>query len=620
MKTKFYSLLGLLIIASLLLGACGSQATQIAPEEPSTGVNEPAAVNEEPAAGNTNEPAPAELVSMETKIIRTNLGPGDVPTLDPAIGQDSSSIQIVNETTIGLTNISPVDSELYPGMAETWDIVNNEDGTQTITFHLRRDIPWVRWNGDEVETVKTCDGSADRMVNAHDFAYGIYRNQLPANASPYAYLLGFVLQGAAEFNNGETDDFSFVGLQVIDDFTLEMTFLTQAVYNQQIAGLWVARPQPKWLIEGETDADGNTCVEARGERWTETGFFQSYGPFTVKEWIHDSSITLVRNPFWPGIESVPQSKIDEVQLLMLDTPPAFAEYEAGNLDVSGIPLADLDRVKADPDLSQELKIIPDAATYYVGFNTKAPFVDDVRVRRALSLAIDRQSLIDNVLKGGQLPAHWFTVPGLAGAPTMESHPDLGITYDPEAAKALLDEYLQEKGLTADQLDLTYMFNTSAGHQAIAETLQQMWADTLGINVKLASQEWKVYLNTIKSSETPQLYKNAWGQDYPDANNFLREVFAVNGNNNPAENGEPYGGSNWRNDAFEEIVAQAAVETDPDKRAELYAQAEQILIWDDAVIAPLYWYTRVSVTKPYVVRTYGIGGQEAFETWDVLPQP
>ena len=162
--------------------------------------------------------------------------------------------------------------------------------------------------------------------------------------------------------------------------------------------------------------------------------------------------------------------------------------------------------------------------------------------------------------------------------------------------------------------------STTGHQAIAETFQQMWADTLGINVKLANQEWRVYLATIKSEETPQLYRNAWCQDYPDANNFLREVFAVNGNNNPAENGEPYGGSNWRNDVFEEIVAQAAVETDPDKRVELYAQAEQTLIWDDAVIVPVYWYTSVSVTKPYVVRTFGIGSQEAFETWDILPQP
>ncbi|HEY5974084.1 MAG TPA: peptide ABC transporter substrate-binding protein, partial [Geobacteraceae bacterium] len=375
----------------------------------------------------------------------------------------------------------------------------------------------------------------------------------------------------------------------------------------------VARPQPKWVIEGDRDG----AVEARGERWTEPGFFQSYGPYTMSEWIHDSSMTLVKNPFWPGTDNIPQAKIDEIDLPMLDEAAAFAEYEAGNLDHAGVPSSEIDRVKADPVLSQEFKITPSTCSYYYGFNTTAPVVDDVRVRRALSMAIDRQSLIDNVTKGGQIPAQWFVTPGLAGAPTLKDHPDLGIKFDAAAAKAELQGYLDEKGVTADSLDLTLMFNTSSGHQKIAEAIAQMWKDNLGVTVKTVNQEWKVYLETVKSKDTPQIWRLGWCQDYPDANNYDKEVFGPNGSANPQNpDGSPAGGVMWNDPAFVDLINKAALETDPAKRVDLYAQAEDILVNKDAVIIPIYWYTNLSVTKPYVTRTYAVGGQQIFYKWDI----
>jgi oligopeptide transport system substrate-binding protein len=233
------------------------------------------------------------------------------------------------------------------------------------------------------------------------------------------------------------------------------------------------------------------------------------------------------------------------------------------------------------------------------------------------MAVDRQSLIDNVLKGGQQPAQWFSRPGLNAAPTMDTHPDLGIKYDVAAAQAELQAYLDETGQTADQLDLTVMFNTSSGHQRIAEAVQQMWKDNLGLSVKTVNQEWAVYLETIKGADTPQIWRLGWCQDYPDANNFLREVFAANGSSNPYTNDAPSGGIFWQNDRYEELMQLAAVETDAAARLEMYAEAEDILVNQDAVIIPFYWYTDLDMTRPYISRTYGSGGHERYEKWDIL---
>jgi oligopeptide transport system substrate-binding protein len=539
---------------------------------------------------------------MRENVIRYAFGQGDIPTLDPGLGSDTSSVQVDKEAFVGLTVIHESNSQTQPGMATKWDV--SEDG-KTYTFHLRNDIPWVKWNGKEVEKVQDCEGN-DRLVTAHDFEYGIKRALKPELASPYAYVLAFAVAGANEYNSAETDDPDTVQVKALDDWTLEVSFLEAAVYNLSIIGLWTANPVPQWVIEGDD------CNEARGDRWTEPGFMQSFGPYVVSEWIHDSSLTMVVNPYWPGTDAVPVPKVEKLEFYMLDTPAAFAEYEAGNMDWSGVPLADMDRVKADPTLSKELNISPETCTYYYGFNSKAPFVDDVRVRRALSMALDRQGLIDNVLKGGQEPAGWFSRPGIAGAPTRDTHPDLGPSLNVDEAKKLLDEYLTEKGITAADMDITLMFNTSAGHQTIAEAIQQMWKANLGVEVNLTNQEWKVYLNTIKGAETPQIYRLGWCQDYPDANNFIREVFTLGGSANPGD-----GGVNYVNDKFEELLKKAAIETDPQKRVEMYAEAENMLCYEDAVIIPIYWYTSVNVTKPYVKRTYGVGGQQAYEKWEIL---
>jgi oligopeptide transport system substrate-binding protein len=614
MSRRLWLALGVLLVAGMVLTACTAPQIQRVEKIVTQVVEKQVEVVNTVVVEKPVEKVVTRVVEVTPqapagpKVLRLNMGAGDVPTIDPGLATDSSSIQIDIESFVGLTRQSEITSLIEPGMATRWDI--SPDG-RVYTFTLRSDVPWVKFDGEKVVKVQSCpdaDGKTeDRMVTAHDFEYGILRTLKPETASDYAYVLTFAIQGADDFNTGAITDTTKVGVKALDDATLEIRFNEPAAYNAAIAGMWPAYAVPGWVIEG------NDCTEARGERWTEPGFFQSYGPFTLKEWVHDSTISIIKNPFWPGADNIPTPKLDEVRFSMLDQTAALAEYEAGNVDMTSVPLGDIDRLKGDPVLSREFRIGPQMCTYYYGFNTVAPYVDDARVRRALSMAIDRQALVDNVTKGGQQPARWFARPGLAGAPTLADHPDLGIKFDVEKADAELSAYLAEKGLTRDKLDITLMFNTSSGHQKIAEAIQQMWKDNLGVDVKLANQEVKVYLKTtLDPVNTPQIFRLGWCMDYADANNFDREVFAVGGSQNPAQGG----GVNWENAEFEKLVIQAARELDPAVRVDLYAQAEEILVNTDAAIAPIYWYTGVSLTKPYVQRTYGVWGQELFEKWDI----
>jgi oligopeptide transport system substrate-binding protein len=614
---KAMLLLALLMVLALVI-ACTAPATPPPPQvvkETVVVAGTPQVV--EKVVTVTPAPTAAPTKASRPNVVRVAYGPGDVPSLDPNVAEDTTSITMIDNSFIGLTRLNEVTSELMPGMATKWDI--SADG-RTYTFKIRNDVPWVKWDGatKKVVKVQTCPDksgkTADRVVTAKDFEYGIIRALKPETASPYAYVLAFVVQGADDFNAGKTKDVSTLGVKALDDTTLQLKFKEPAAYNLNIAGLWTAYATPKWLI------DGDDCTTARAERWIEPGFFQSFGPYTLKEWVHDSTMTLVKNPFWPGSKEVPQAKIDEIQVKMLDQAAGMAEFEAGNLDVADpVPPGDMDRIRADAKLKGMLVSAPRMCTYYLGFNTKAKFVSNPNLRRALSAGVDRQKLIDTVLKQNQEPAQWFGRPGIAAAPTMKDHPDLGMKFNVSKAKEYLAAALKELGVTADQLDVTYMFNTDSAHQKIAEFVQQQWKDNLGLNVKLTNQEWKVYLVTTKSENTPQIYRMGWCMDYPDENNFVNEVVAVGGSQNPAKNGVPYGGFTWKNDSFEKLVKQAAIEMDPKKRLDLYSQAEQILAVDDPPMIPLYWYTFNIETQPYVKRTFSVSGHQLYYNWQIAAQ-
>lgn len=533
--------------------------------------------------------------AQEPKVLVTglNMVAGDPDnSLDPSLSSTVQSIQILDELYIGLTHLDEITSEVVPGMATDWTI--SEDGL-TYTFNLMQNVPWVRYNAEAgaVEEVKDESGNT-RYVTANDFIFGITRTLDPNTGGDYAYVLAPYIVNGVEFNAGEAaaED---LGIRAIDDYTLEITAPEAVGFAINIYGLWMARAQASWMI----DEFGDTWVEAENR--------QTYGPFAMKSWNHDQDITLIKNPFWPGTEAVPQPKLDEVVFKLIDDTAQFAEYQAGTMHAATPPSAEIDRIKADPVMSEEYYAGFDSCSLYYGFNhEKAPF-DNLNMRKAFSLAIDRESIVNDVTKDGRIPARWYSRPGLSGAPTLETHPDLGVTFDPEGAKAALDAALAELGLAsvADLPPITLGFGDTEYNNLVAQAVQQMWAETLGVEVQLSAMETTTYFDVIEV-DAPQIFRAAWCMDYPDANNFLYDT---------ARSDSPNNYSNWMNEEFDQLVTEARVSTDPAERAEKYARAEQIYVAEQYAIAPIFWYVTRQVVKSDVVRTYSAIGLERYEKWD-----
>jgi oligopeptide transport system substrate-binding protein len=521
----------------------------------------------------------------------------EIPSLDPSLATDTTSVDALRNLYVGLTQLTS-DGEVLPMLATEWDI--SEDGLE-YTFKMRDDGVWVRYN--------TGTGEIEQMrpVTAHDVVYGAKRTLDPRTASDYAYVT-YVIKGGEALNTSDIGALSEeeqqalidgVGVEALDDYTVKFTLEYPAPYFPAIASMWVVRPMPQ------------EPIEERGDRWIEPGFFWSNGPMLMTEWAHDDHMTMEKNPYWWGADEV---EIDRVYgVMVVEDSTSFAMYEANELDNTAPPLEEMDRVKTDPVLSEELYIAPRDCQYYYGFTMTKPPVDDVLVRKALSAAVDRQGLIDNVTKGNQLPANTFAPSMIFG--NAASDPDIApwaLDYELGVAKA--KEWLAEAGYP-DGVGfpaITLMHNTSEGHAKIAQAIAAMWQDVLGIDVAVENQEWKVYLQTIEKDtpveEAPHVWRMGWCADYPDQNNWVHEVFN-------AEEGA--------NDAravpsrFEELTKAAQVETDPEARKALYKEAEKILNEDEARIIPIYYYTTVQLTKPWVTyRTYSEMAGTSWFTWKV----
>ena len=620
LKKKWMWLLTLVVISTLVLAACQPKTVIV---EKEVKVIETQIVETEVEVTKIVAGTPVVETIVETKVVEkevvvtatpvpsdevvtlnVNLGT-EPPQVDPALSTDTTSVQVDEVLFLGLTDFDDETSEVIPELATDWSV--SADGL-VWTFNMRDDVPWVAYNPATGEaTVVTDDEGNPRLVNAHDVEYGVKRTLDPATGSDYAYVL-YIIEGAMDFNSGDEEDVDTVGVEAVDDYTVAFTLKQPAGYFPGIASMWIARPVYAPVIE------------EYGARWIEPGLIVTNGPYLMESWKHHDSMVFVKNPHFYGADTIQIERIEAVMIVEAST--AFAMYENNELDTGTVPLEEMDRVKVDPELSAELLIQSILCTYYYGFTNNKPPFDDVLVRKAFSAAIDRVSLVENVTKGGQIPANTFAPKGIFG--NMAENPEIAPwALDPELGAEKAQEWLAEAGYPGGEgfPTVTLMHNTSEGHRAIAEAIQAMWRDTLGVEVEVLNQEWGVYLETLKNdtplADMPHVWRLGWCADYADNNNWVHEVF----NNEEGANRLRRGCldetcSEVQELEFDGITKAAGAEQDPDKRLELYKQAEQLLSEEEAAYAPIYYYSGVYMTKPWLTRTYQKLAGQHWDKWTI----
>jgi len=589
---KSHFLISLLAL-TLVLAGCGPAATpEKPPAAPPTTAPAAAAATMPPTQPS---PTKAPTAPPKPKAITVARGANDPKSIDPQRAVDARDAELETQLFAPLIAPNVETNELMPGMAKSWEI--SPDGL-VYTFHLIEKVPWVRYNPDTkaVEQVKDKDGNV-RYVTAKDFVYGFLRTLDPQTAANEAYVLAPYIVGGNDYNTkkGPADK---VALKAVDDYTFQITAPEKVGYALGIYSILHERAVPQWAIE------------ANGDAWTDPKNINTYGPFALKEWGHESSMTMVKNPFWPGAKGIQQPKLDQVTFRFIDFATGLTEFEAGNIDEAPIPTDQVVRITADPKLGPQLKVVPGACTQAWNFNTqKAPF-NNVHIRRAFNFAVDRVSLVKDILAGGQIPAGFFTPPSVALAPSaLKEYADLGSKmFDPDKAKQELALGLKDLGLaSADKLpSITVEFGTGTELTAVSQALQAMWQKTLGVKVQLSQIDNKVYWGK-QGKDAGQIHRAGWCPDYNDTNNYLLDVYRSDSGNNFGK---------WTNSQFDKLVDQARVETDPATRLKLYTQAEQILNIDDAGTMTLYYPVTAWLTKSNIKRTYTVIGMDYYWDWDI----
>lgn len=495
----------------------------------------------------TTEP-PQEKAAAEQKLSWS--GQAEPKTLDPQMSDGIPELILELAMFEGLTRLDK-DNVPQAGIAEKWDV--SSDGLK-YTFHLR-DSKWS--NGDP--------------ITAEDFKYAWIRGLDPANGSTYAYQLYYIKNGK-QFNTKEAKA-EDLGIKVLDPKTLEVTMESPTPYFLSLTAYPTYFPVNKKV------------VDQNAKDWAlKPETYISNGPFKMLSWSHKDKLVVVKNDNYWDAKSVKLSQITFP--LIEDIKSDLNAFEQGTLDgTATVPLEDIDRMRQNKILLSS----PSLATYFYRFNvTKKPF-DNAKVRKALSLVIDRKTLIDKVIKGGQTPALAFVPGGIPDAEAGKGFRQVGGDYykdnDLTEAKKLLADAGYPDG--KDFPEVTLLYNTSSGHQKIAEAIQDMWKQNLGITVKLRQEEWKVYLNSQEKLQY-DISRAGWVGDYIDPMTFM-DMFVTGGDQNQ---------TGWGNKEYDSLIDTAKKSGDQKVRMEALHKAEKILT-DEMPIMPIYFYVDTWVQKSYV---------------------
>jgi oligopeptide transport system substrate-binding protein len=461
------------------------------------------------------------------------------PTLDPQLNEETAGFHVIRQLFEGLMN-QDAQGNLVPGVATGFEA---SEGNTVYTFTLREDAAWS--NGDP--------------VTAGDFVYAWRRAADPATASPYQWYVELTsIQNAAEIVAGEMDP-SELGVEAVDDRTLRVTLTDPLPYFPAMTTYATLFPVHQ------------ATIEEHGDDWTDPANMVSNGAYVLDSISLNETFTLTKNPEYWDAENV---VIDTVQGFVInDENQALTRWEADEFDMlEPIPAGSFPRLSAE--MPDEAFSVPRLCSYYYPINFRdgddvPEALRDPNVRRALSLAVDRDVIVDQVLQGGQKAAYNFTHWATAGFEL----PEMDMASMTQAERDAEAQRLWEEAGSPD-LDLRLIYNTSDQHRQIATVVSQMWKQKLGVDTELANSEWAVYLEQRREGGF-DLARSAWCGDYNEASTFLDLMTTTHGSND----------GKFSNAEYDRLMAESKTAADPQS---LYTQAERIIA-DETAMIPIYHY-------------------------------